>query len=274
MIDLLVIGNPTIDYIEGEFFGPGGPVTYISNSLSQLGQNKIDIVTSFGKDFSEENFPDCKNLLNIKSDHTNIFDFFFTSKLRRMNVIHGGKKIKLSDIKIKKEPDLIFISPVLNEFSIDKTKQLMEKFKSSFFIGIPQGWIRKVIGEEVKFDFSGFEKFPRFDILFFSDEELSNSRNSLEKLRKLSNILVITRGSRGVSVYEKDEILNFPSVKVDSVNSIGAGDIFATVFSIKYYQLKNKSLAAKFANQIAAHSTRYEGLKSINPESFYKSMKK
>ena len=150
----------------------------------------------------------------------------------------------------------------------------MEKFKSSFFIGIPQGWIRKVIGEEVKFDFSGFEQFPRFDILFFSDEELSNSRNSLEKLRKLSNILVITRGSRGVSVYEKDEILNFPSVKVDSVNSIGAGDIFATVFSIKYYQLKNKSLAAKFANQIAAHSTRYEGLKSINPESFYKSMKK
>ena len=55
MIDLLVIGNPTIDYIEGEFFGPGGPVTYISNSLAQLGQNKIDIVTSFGKDFSEEN---------------------------------------------------------------------------------------------------------------------------------------------------------------------------------------------------------------------------
>ena len=44
MIDLLVIGNPTIDYIEGEFFGPGGPVTHISNSLAQLGQNKIDIV--------------------------------------------------------------------------------------------------------------------------------------------------------------------------------------------------------------------------------------
>ena len=53
MIDLLVIGNPTIDYIEGKFLGPGGPVTYISNSLAQLGQNKIDIVTSFGKDFSE-----------------------------------------------------------------------------------------------------------------------------------------------------------------------------------------------------------------------------
>ena len=46
MIDILVIGNPTLDYIEGKFFGPGGAVTYVNNSLFQMGQSSVTIITS------------------------------------------------------------------------------------------------------------------------------------------------------------------------------------------------------------------------------------
>ena len=52
MIDILVIGNPTLDYIDGKFFSPGGPVTYVNNSLFQMNQSSVTTITSFGEDFS------------------------------------------------------------------------------------------------------------------------------------------------------------------------------------------------------------------------------
>ena len=54
MNNILVIGNPTVDFVKGKYFGPGGPVTYVANSLSKLGEKKIHILTSFGEDFSIE----------------------------------------------------------------------------------------------------------------------------------------------------------------------------------------------------------------------------
>ena len=46
MIDILVIGNPTLDYIDGKFFSPGGPVTYVNNSLFQMNQSSVTTITS------------------------------------------------------------------------------------------------------------------------------------------------------------------------------------------------------------------------------------
>ena len=54
MIDILVIGNPTLDYIDGKFFSPGGPVTYVNNSLFQMDQSSVTTITSFGKIFQRK----------------------------------------------------------------------------------------------------------------------------------------------------------------------------------------------------------------------------
>ena len=55
MIDILVIGNPTLDYIDGKFFSPGGPVTYVNNSLFQMNQSSVTTITSFwGRFFREK----------------------------------------------------------------------------------------------------------------------------------------------------------------------------------------------------------------------------
>ncbi len=167
MIDILVIGNPTLDYIDGKFFSPGGPVTYVNNSLFQMNQSSVTTITSFGEDFSEKNLMNSKNLINLRSEFTNIFDFHLSSDTRNMQVLSGGNSIKLGKIKIENSPEIIFISPVLNEISISDTKLLMNRFPASFFVGMPQGWIRKLENKKILFDFSKIEYFPYFDLLFF-----------------------------------------------------------------------------------------------------------
>ena len=268
MTDILVIGNPTIDFIQGQYFGPGGPIVYVSNSLSMLGEKKINIVTSFGEDFSIENFTDNINLFRLRSDLTNKFDFDFLSGIRKIHAIEYGQKIKITDVKLDKSPEIIYISPVLNEFSICETKLLMKKFKKSFFVGMPQGWIRKLLGEKVKINFSDIENFPFFDVLFFSEEEILNSNLPLEKFKKLAKILVITRGDKGSSVYMGPESFDFSSKKMNPISSIGAGDIFATIFSHTLFHSNDLIFASELANKIAAKSTMYKGLQSINSDVF------
>tara|TARA_B100000579_G_scaffold86857_1_gene68022 strand:- start:14754 stop:15581 length:828 start_codon:yes stop_codon:yes gene_type:complete len=274
MNNILVIGNPTLDFVKGECFGPGGPVTYVVNSLSKLSEKKIHILTSFGEDFSIENFTEKSNLFRIESEFTNKFNFFFKSEIREIHANSYGGKLKVTDLKLDFTPEMIYISPVLNEFSILETKLLMKKFKKSFFIGMPQGWIRKLIADVVRIDFSDIKKFPFFDILFFSEEEILNTNINIEEFRKLAKILVITRGHKGSSVYNGKNTFEFPSKKVKSLNTIGAGDIFATVFSHTFFHSKNISFAGHLANEIAAKSTMYKGLKSINSDVFKIAMKR
>ena len=268
MIDILVIGNPTLDYIDGKFFSPGGPITYVNNSLFQMNQSSVTTITSFGEDFSEKNLMNSKNLINLRSEFTNIFDFHLSSDTRNMQVLSGGNSIKLEKIKIENSPEIIFISPVLNEISISDTKLLMNRFPASFFVGMPQGWIRKLENKKILFDFSKIEYFPYFDLLFFSDEEIKGSNISIETFIDLSKILVITKGNKGAEIYFENEIIRIEPIKSKLLNTIGAGDIFASVFSLEYYKSKNIVLSGQIANNVAAKSIEYLGLESINSDVF------
>ena len=268
MTDILIIGNPTVDYIDGDYFSPGGPVTYITNSLYQLGQHNITAVTSFGKDFSYTNFPKTSRVINIKSDKTNKFDFSISSDNRKMMVISSSNLIDLTNINLERVPDLIFIAPVLNEFSIKKTEELMNKYKNSFFVGMPQGWIRKLENKNVSFDYSMLSNLPFFNIVFFSEEEISNSKIPMEHLKNLANILVVTQGKNGAKIYIKDKIIDISPFPTQAINTIGAGDIFASVFSLEFYKTKKIIYSGNIANKIAAKSTKYPGIKSVNSEVF------
>ena len=268
MIDILVIGNPTLDYIDGKFFSPGGPVTYVNNSLFQMNQSSVTTITSFGEDFSEKNLMNPKKLINFRSKFTNRFDFHLSSDIRDMQVLSRGNSIKLGGIKIENTPEIIFISPVLSEISVSETKLLMNRFPSSIFVGMPQGWIRKLENNKVLFDFSKIEYFPYFDLLLFSDEEINESNISIESFIDLSKILVITKGNKGADVYFENEIISIEPIKSELLNTIGAGDIFASVFSLEYYKSKNIVSSGKIANNIAAKSIGYLGLESINSDVF------
>ena len=79
---------------------------------------------------------------------------------------------------------------------------------------------------------------------------------------------VITKGNKGADVYFENEIISIEPIKSELLNTIGAGDIFASVFSLEYYKSKNIVSSGKIANNIAAKSIGYLGLESINSDVF------
>ena len=88
MIDILVIGNPTLDYIDGKFFSPGGPVTYVNNSLFQMNQSSVTTITSFGEDFSEKNLMNPKNLINFRSKFSYNFRTRYFIAIHTQHALH------------------------------------------------------------------------------------------------------------------------------------------------------------------------------------------
>ena len=79
---------------------------------------------------------------------------------------------------------------------------------------------------------------------------------------------MITKGNKGAEIYFENEIISIEPIKLELLNTIGAGDIFASVFSLEYYKSKNIFLSGKIANNVAAKSIEYLGLESINSDVF------
>ena len=56
MVSSIVIGNASIDVIEGFQDQPGGAVTYVSNVLIKL-DHRVRAISSFGNDYPKEYIP-------------------------------------------------------------------------------------------------------------------------------------------------------------------------------------------------------------------------
>ena len=68
--------------------------------------------------------------------------------------------------------------------------------------------------------------------------ELANKKNlseSINQLKKLNKLIVITRSENGSMAVKKNEIVNCESIKVENVLDLtGAGDLFAAGFLKEY----------------------------------------
>lgn len=84
-------------------------------------------------------------------------------------------------------------------------------------------------------------------------------------LRKYPDKLIVTKGSRGVKFFNRHEIVNVPSYKINVVDTTGAGDTFCGSLAaalVKEYTLEQ---AINFANKAAAISTTKLGAQSGMP---------
>lgn len=263
MVSSIVIGNASIDVIEGFQDQPGGAVTYVSNALIKL-DHKVRSISSFGSDYPKNVF-DSK----IKSDfrdskETTKFKVNYKNSIRQMNVLSKGEKLSLGSLKISKiSEDMIFFVPILDELEVSDSKYILEKNKNLFSVSIPQGWMRNLNNAKLINDFTILQNLPVFDLMFFSNEEIISANITKSELLNFAKILVITNGDKGSSIFTSRTSINISSYKSQVVDSIGAGDIYAAVFANIYYKTKNLEKAGDTASKISSKSTESIGLNSI-----------
>jgi fructokinase len=105
------------------------------------------------------------------------------------------------------------------------------------------------------------------DILIGNENEineLTNQKNlldSINQLKQLNKLIIITRGENGSLAIKDNEIVNCDSVKVDKITDLtGAGDLFAAGFLKEYLEksdikkclMTGSILASKIIQKIGA----------------------
>lgn len=129
-----------------------------------------------------------------------------------------------------------------------------------------------------------YEKYySQFDIVKFSKEELELFTNetdvssALKKLKKGPKLILVTLGKEGSIAYFKDKIVSAKTIKVNSIDSTGAGDAFFGTFLSNVDSLGLREImfipslmesTLKFSNIAGALATTKKG--AINSIHSYK----
>jgi ribokinase len=85
-----------------------------------------------------------------------------------------------------------------------------------------------------------------------------------EKVKAGSEVWVVTLGSKGAAVIDLNGIYEVPGIKVDAVDSTGAGDSFTGGFAVGLAEGLSPRQAADFANVVASQSvTKLGGITGL-----------
>ena len=81
------------------------------------------------------------------------------------------------------------------------------------------------------------------------------------KIAITKKIAIITKGSKGADLIDKNEIISILGEKVKVVDTTGAGDMFSATFTYGLMKNMTKKDALRESNKAAAEHIKYMGPK-------------
>ncbi len=261
-VDYLVIGHVTKDVLDGEFT-VGGTATYSALTARNFGR-RVGVVTSADPDLDLDGILRGVAVVRQPSAATTTFQNIYMDGARRQFI-----RAVADDIRAESIPPawwhtpIVHVGPVSQECCTDELARLF----TEALVGItPQGWMRQ-------WDDKG-RVFPRLlaepertlplaQVVILSEEDVGGDLSLVESYAQLVNILVLTAGWKGSTVYHRGQMRRFPARDVREVDPTGAGDIFATAYLICLKETGNPWTSARFANCVASGSVERAGLDSI-----------
>lgn len=208
----------------------------------------------------------------LKSENINTKYIKKSDKLTGNAIIQVDDKGENSIVLYKGanfDNDKKFIDEVLNDFSKDDILLLQNEISSMKYL-IDKAYEKGMkivlnpspITDEIKeFDFN------KIDLLLVNEIEAKNiaNKDNIDEsinyfMATYPNInLIVTLGSKGSIFVNKDEKIKQEGIKVESVDSTGAGDTFTGFFVSYFYQGKNVRDCLKFASLASALSVTKSG---------------
>jgi sugar/nucleoside kinase (ribokinase family) len=116
---------------------------------------------------------------------------------------------------------------------------------------------------------------PHVDLFFCTEEEivkLAKTENAEEYIATRVRVLVVKRGSRGASVYSDGKRIDRPALKLEVVDSVGAGDTFNAGFLHQWIRNASLETCLAYGNLAGGLSvTRPGGTEAFNDSAHRKS---
>jgi sugar/nucleoside kinase (ribokinase family) len=258
-IDYLVIGHASRD-ITQEGYAPGGTAIYSALAAQALGCQTA-MLTSTAQDFFVEQLLPGVEVRNLTSQHSTTFENIYMPTGRQQTVHAFANTITIKDVPDQwQRAKIVHLGPIVSEIE----PNIIKIFSNSLIGLTPQGWFRRWDDEGRVYPGEWSEMadvMPLAAAVILSMEDIP-SEKTLEKIRRISKLVVLTEQSSGCTVFIRNEARSFAALAINEVNPTGAGDIFATAFLIRLHQTRgNPWEAAVFANKIAACSVEYDTLR-------------
>jgi len=259
-VDYLIIGHITQDLTPQ---GPalGGTASYAALTARALGL-RVGVVTSCRSDLDLGIFD---NILIHRKDssHNSTFINTYTPAGRIQHIKGVAEMITLADIPPAwRAAPIVHLGPIAREIAPD----LGAAFPNAILGVTPQGWLRE-------WDDDGLVSYCKWKdapetlkyakIVVMSIEDVQGDEDVVSEFSNLVPILVVTEGAVGARVYWNGDLRTIRPPQEKEIDPVGAGDIFATSFFVRYHTTKDPWESARFATLLAANSVTRKTLAGV-----------
>tara|TARA_E500000178_G_C16989995_1_gene740307 strand:+ start:842 stop:1831 length:990 start_codon:yes stop_codon:yes gene_type:complete len=159
---------------------------------------------------------------------------------------------------------------VTGEHNFQTTLTMLEKAKSAdakIALSLSDPWVAATFTSQLQqlCDFG-------VDLLFCNDAEAQaftgthTLQDAEQALKKFAKQFVITCGANGARLFDGEQFESIVGIKVDVVDTNGAGDMFAGAFLNYIVQGKTFKEAGQFANEAAARLVQHFGARLVKED--------
>jgi len=259
--DYLVIGHITKDLLNGGFT-VGGTVTYSGLTAKNLGR-KVGVVTSASPDLDLKVALPGIEAVSVPSLVTTAFENIYHDGTRQQFITAVAERITAEAIPPQwYHSPIVQLGPLVQELD----EELVHLFKGSLIGITPQGWLRQWDdeGRVSPVIWASPEKvLPFAKVLVLSEEDVGGDMALVQEYVELTEIVVVTAGWKGSTVYHRDQKRYFPAREVREVDPTGAGDVYAAAYLVRLGETGDPWEAAHFANCVASFSVEQPGVMGI-----------
>jgi len=235
---------------------PGGAAAYSALTAQKHGLS-TGVITSVADDYPVQKILSGVDIRVTDSEHTATFANYYDAGDRTQVLMASGSRITQSVVPPDwTNPDILFVSPLLHELPTD----CVNWFDPNLSCLVPSGWLRRWAHDGA---ISHADTLPPFrgkkwDVIVVSDAEIQNLPE--QQLFDLGDIVCVTQGANGSRIWQAGEWIEVPAAEAKPVDFTGAGDIWATAFTIALRHDSSVEEAGAYAAIAAAISIESIGL--------------
>lgn len=275
-IDFLSIGHITHDRTP-DGFRLGGTVSYAAVTARRLG-HRPGILTRASTEGlrivqAEEGVEVIAESPDGTLDGIAIHLLPSTVSTTFTNIYHGSERTQvieaLADPILPADlPPAWAAAPVvlLGPIARETPPAWVQVFPNALVGVTPQGWMRRWDAQG-RVSPAPWENMAEFlahaDVIILSREDVGGDDAFLAALACQAQLLVVTDGWHGATVYRCGECFPIAPRPTEQVDPTGAGDVFATAFLLRLAETGDPLIAARFANIVASMSVEGIGMARI-----------
>lgn len=241
----------------------GGTALFGAITAFRLG-SRVHVLTSVPESALREALPEGIEVHNVPTEAPLTFRHVYVDGRRELYITKVAPTLHAEHLPPAwRTLDVVHFGPVAQEVGHD----LVDAFDGGLRGGSVQGWLRawdSLTGHVAPLPASELLGWvPNVQCSILSEEDIGDRREVIDLYRRHHEVVVLTDGAHGATVYQGERISHVPAVPVHEVDANGAGDVFAAAFLIRYRETHDAIEAAQFAAAVASFHVEQIGTAGI-----------